>query len=72
MAATVTFGGQVMVGGVISRTTTLKVQLAVLPAASVVVSVSVVVLPIANGVPTAGVCVFVADEQLSIKERLPA
>src|SRR5438093_10836073 len=57
--------GQVIVGGCVSLTVIVKLQVAVSPAASVAVQVTVLV-PIGNGVPLAGLPLTVAPGQLSV------
>ena len=57
--------GHVIVGTVVSTRFTLNVQFAVLPLASVAVSVTVVVPTPLTAVPAAGDCVTVTAEQLS-------
>lgn len=60
-----TGAGQVIVGFCASLTVTVKVQLFVLPLASVPVQVTVVV-PLAKAVPLAGLQTTVAPAQLSL------
>jgi hypothetical protein len=62
---TVTFGGQVMDGASVSLTVTVKLQLAVLPAASVAAHITVVV-PLANAEPDGGEQVTVALPESSL------
>lgn len=66
-AGTVAFGGQVMLGGVMSTTVTVKEQVAVLPPASVTRNV-LVVMPSKNAPPDPkpDVCVVVGLAQLSV------
>ena len=59
------FAGQVITGGVVSFTLTVKVQLAVLPLASVAVQVTVVA-PTGKTLPLAGTQVTFVTEQLSV------
>ena len=61
---TVTFEGQVIVGGCVSLTVTVKLHCAVLPEASVAVEVTVVV-PTGNTEPEAGDDTTVTPGQLS-------
>ncbi len=58
------FAGQVMVGGCVSLTVTVKVQVAVLPLMSVAVQVTFVV-PLGKLEPLAGAQTAVRPEQLS-------
>ena len=67
---TVAGPGQVMVGGVVSLTVKVVVQEEVLLAASLTVTV-IVVLPRPTRVPAVGLCVFVSEPgglQLSVAE----
>jgi hypothetical protein len=57
--------GQVMIGFSVSLTVTVNVQLAVLPAASVAVLVTVVV-PFGKTEPDGGLLTMVTSEQLSV------
>jgi hypothetical protein len=57
--------GQVMLGGAVSFTVTVKLQLATLPAASVAVQVTVFV-PLKKTLPLVGVQLTVTPEQLSV------
>ena len=56
--------GQVITGGILSTTVTVNAQIAVLPAASVAVAITVVV-PIGNVLPETGLKLTVAPGQLS-------
>jgi len=56
--------GQVIVGGVVSFTVKVVVQVLLLPAPSVAVTV-IVCAPRPTGVPAAGLCVTVTAPQLS-------
>lgn len=60
----VMLAGQVIVGGCVSLTFTVKLQVAVLPEASVAVTVTVVV-PFGNAVPDGGLATTVTPGQLS-------
>jgi hypothetical protein len=62
---TVIFAGQVITGGCTSLTVTVKVQVAVLPVASVAVEVTVVV-PTGKNEPEAGTAATVTPGQLSV------
>ena len=62
---TVTAAGQVIVGACVSFTVTVKVQVAVLPTASVAVDVTVVV-PTGKKLPEAGTLAIVTPGQLSL------
>ena len=62
---TVILAGHTTVGNCVSFTLTVKVQVAVLPAASVAVAVTVVV-PTGKKVPDAGLVVTVTPGQLSV------
>ena len=64
-ATAVTFAGQVIVGGCVSLTVTVKVQEAVLFELSVAVQVTVVV-PLRKVEPEAGTQVAVTPGQLSV------
>jgi len=59
--------GQVIVGGWLSTTVTLKLQVPVLPEESVAVQVTVFV-PLANVLPEAGAQTTVAPPQLSLAD----
>jgi hypothetical protein len=61
-------GGQVIIGGCVSRTVTVKVQIEVLPAASVAVTVTVVVPE--KAVPDGGLATTCTPGQLSVAEKL--
>jgi len=63
------FAGQVIVGGCVSFTVTVNVQVAVLPTASVAVDVTVVV-PTGKKLPDAGVLTTVTPGQLSLAVTL--
>jgi hypothetical protein len=60
-----TLTGQVITGGSVSLTVTLKLQLAVFPLASSAVQVTMLV-PLAKALPLVGLQVTVALEQLSV------
>jgi hypothetical protein len=57
--------GQVTTGAIVSLTATVKLQLAVLPDASVAMQVTVLV-PLANVLPFVGLQLTVTPEQLSV------
>jgi hypothetical protein len=57
--------GQIATGTSVSLTVTLKLQLAVLPEASVAVQVTLLV-PLANVLPLVGMQLTVTPEQLSV------
>jgi hypothetical protein len=59
------FAGQAMIGGVVSLTVTVKLQLAVNPAPSVAVQLTVVT-PFGKVEPPGGLHTTVALEQLSV------
>jgi hypothetical protein len=61
----VTVAGQVMTGNSVSFTVTVKLQLAVLPEASVAVQMTLLV-PLANVLPLVGAQLTVTPEQLSV------
>ena len=65
----VTAGGQLIIGGSVSLTVTLKEQLAVLPLASVATQFTVV-LPLGKVDPLGGAQLTLAPGQLSLAEAV--